>query len=134
MARARLTIDQARHLDFKDLLEAGYALLQPFEAPDMETPNDLDKRISKTLDELPDIYAWFNQLHAWFDHWADFYYNKEASGAGPSSLEYKTMRQKRDAMKQLASSAKLRYEGTSRRLTQIQSHEHEAGMPRTRRG
>lgn len=125
--RARLTLDDAKDLDFKDLLERGYDILAEYEAPDMETPQMLETRISKTLDELPDVYAWFLQLHAWFDHWSDFYYRQDKTG-----LEYKGFRQRRDALEKLAGAAKLRYEGTSRRLTQILGSQEETRMPRTR--
>lgn len=130
MARQRLTLDQARHLDFDDLSKAAYGLLDPYEASDMETPGELDQRIGKTLDELPDIYAWLLQLHAYFDHWAEFNMNQY----GAKNLDYKQMRIKRDLMENCAKAAKLRYEGTSRRLTQIKDHDDESRMPRGRRG
>lgn len=130
MARARLTLEDARHLDFLPLSESAYGLLKPYEAPEMETPIQLEARIGKTLDELPDIYGWFLQLHAWFDHWAEYYMNTN----GPKDLTYKDHRVKRDLFADCASAAKLRYEGTSRRLTQISSHDDESRMPRGRRG
>lgn len=132
MTRERLTLDTAKDMPYDQLIQKAYDLLAVYEAPEAETPSELDRRISQTLDQLPDLYAWFNQLHAWFSHWADFYYNKEQSGCGPSSLEYKGMKNKRDAMEKLASSAKLRYEGTSRRLTQLMGRDEEARMPRGR--
>lgn len=128
MARARLTIDQAKAMEYQQLITVGYAMLEPFQPPEVETPAELDRRIAKTLDELPDYYAWFLQLHAYFDHWADFYMDQY----GGKHLDYKAMREKRDAMADIASAAKLRYEGTSRRLTQIQGAEHESRMPRGR--
>lgn len=129
MARPRLTIDDARHLDYKDLTERVYSLMEPFEAPEgMESETELEARISKTLDQLPDIYAWLNQLHAWFDHWTDFYYQQH----GRNDLDYKVYREKRDMLEKAASSAKLRYEGTSRRLTQLLGAHDESRMPRSR--
>lgn len=128
MARTRLTVDDARHMPYADLLEAGYSILAEFEAPELETPAELDRRISKTLDQLPDIYAWFRQCQSYFDHWTDFMMNQH----GGKDLEYKSMRQRRDAMEQMASAAKLRYEGTSRRLTQIHGAQEESRMPRGR--
>lgn len=128
MTRARLTLDQARHMDFDSLSKAVYALLTPYEAIDVETPEELERRIGKTLDELPDIYAWILQLHAYFDHWTEF----QADQFKRTSMEYKEYRIKRDLMENAAKAAKLRYEGTSRRLTQISSHQEEARMPRGR--
>jgi hypothetical protein len=129
--RARLTIDQAREMPYLDLIQTGYGLLAAYEPPEIETPSQLEARISKSLDELPDLYAWFNQCHAYFAHWSDYYYTAD-SGFGPRSLEYKDMKNKRDAMEKLASSAKLRYEGTSRRLTQLMGRDEESRMPRGR--
>lgn len=126
--RQRFTLDEARHASHAELLERCAALLRPYEAEENETPEQLEARISKTLDELPDVYGWFQQLRGWFDHWTDFY----MAQMGNKSLDYKAMRQKRDAMEHFASAAKLRYEGTSRRLTQIQGHQDEASMRRGR--
>lgn len=124
MSRRRLTIDQARHLPFEDLVREVYGLLEPFEAPEIETPDERDTRIGKTLDLVPDIYAWFLQLHAYFDHWTEW----QANQLGQRALEYKDMRVKRDLMENAASAAKRRYEGASRRLTQERDHEEAASM------
>lgn len=126
--RQRLTLDSARMMDFGELSERAYGLLIAYEAPGMETPTQLETRIGKTLDELPDIYAWLLQLHAYFDHWTEFFANQY----GMKSPDYKDMRIKRDLAENVAKAAKLRYEGTSRRLTQISTHEAESRMPRGR--
>jgi hypothetical protein len=124
----RLTIDRARHLEYESFVDEVYALIEPYESRhDGETQQELERRISKTLDELPDVYAWINQLHAWFDHWTDFWYRQDKT-----SLEYKAFRNKRDMLEKAASSAKLRYEGTSRRLTQVLGQQEETRMPRGR--
>ena len=122
MSRQRLTLDGARHLNYEDLVSAAYGLIEAYEGPEVETHDELEKRISRTLDELPDVYAWLNRLHAYFDHFTDF--NKDQYGQ--QSLDFKLMREKRDAMEKAASSAKLRYEATSRRMTQLQRHEEES--------
>ncbi len=128
MTRARLTLDMARVMNFDELSKTMYGLLEPFEAAEIETPSMLETRIGKTLDELPDIYAWMLQLHAFFDHWVEWQGNQY----GMKSLEYKEYRIKRDLAENVAKAAKLRYEGTSRRLTQISAHEAESRMPRGR--
>lgn len=125
--RTRLTLDEAKKLPMEDLIERVYGMIESYEAQPPETPDQLEQRISRTLDELPDVYGWINQLHAWFDHWADFYYSQNKSG-----LEYKSFREKRDMCEKAASSAKMRYEGASRRVTQLMRHEDEAKMPRGR--
>lgn len=115
-------------MGFEELSVTMYGLLVPYEAAEIETPAMLETRIGKTLDELPDIYAWMLQLHAYFDHWTEWHMNQY----GQKSLEYKEYRIKRDLAENVARAAKLRYEGTSRRLTQIRDHEAETRMPRGR--
>lgn len=128
MSRPRLNIDEARSLDFNDLAERAYALLQPYESPATEVESQRETRIGRTLDEVPDIYAWLLQLHAYFDHWTEFNMNQ----FGRTDLRYKEMRVKRDLMENVAKAAKIRYEGTSRRLTQLHKLEDETKMPRGR--
>jgi hypothetical protein len=128
VTRQRLTLDEARHLDFGDLSARAYAILADYECSGAETPNELESRISRTLDELPDLYAWFLQLHAFFDHWTEWNANQH----GMKALEYKEMRIKRDLMENVAKAAKLRYEATSRRLTQTMASQEETRMPRGR--
>lgn len=123
-----MTIEDARTMTHVALLDTGYQLLKEYESPGAETLDELEARIGKTLDELPDLYGWFMQLHSYFDHWADFFMNQN----GPKDLEYKAMRQKRDAMRDLASAAKLRYDGSSRRLTQLMGADAESKMRRGR--
>jgi hypothetical protein len=128
MTRARLSLDEAKTLPYDQLLARAYALLEPYEMKqDMETPTELEHRISKTLDEAPDVYAWLLQLHAWFSYWADFFYGQDRGGT-----QYKEYKNKRDLFEKAASACKMRYEGTSRRLTQLQRHDEESRMPRTR--
>jgi hypothetical protein len=129
MTRQRLTIDTAKHMDAQTLTESVYGLLEPYEMhQDLETEAETEHRIAKTLDEVPDLYAWFLTLHAYFDHWTDAF--KELYGQ--QDTRYKAMRQKRDLCEKAASAAKLRYEGTSRRLTQMTSHREETNMLRSR--
>jgi hypothetical protein len=129
VTRRKLTLDAARTMDFDDLVSAAHAMIEPYEVDgEAETPEELDKRIDRTFDELPDVYGWLLQLESFFDHWTDFFANQY----GLKSLEYKAMRQKRDAMERAAKAAKLRYDATSRRLTKMQSHERESQLPRSR--
>lgn len=125
----RLTITDAKDMPYAELLDAAYDLVNQYAVP--EEPETMDARVDRlerSLDELPDIYAWLLQLESWFDHWADLY----AAQFNQRSLEYKQMRERRDAMAKAASAAKLRYEGASRVLTKIMNFEVENRMPRSR--
>ena len=126
----RLTIDSARQLPFQDLAEAVYGMLTEFEArhDGEETPQERDDRISRTLDRLPDVLAWIWTLHAYFDHWTDGFRASE----GGQSENYKLYREKRDLCEHAASAAKLRYEGASRRITQMEAHSEAAALSRSR--
>ena len=125
----RLTITDAKDLPFEKLLDSAYGLINDYAVPLEGEPTQIRiDRLERSLDELPDIYAWLLQLESWFDHWADMY----ASQFGFKSLEYKQMRERRDAMSKAASAAKLRYEGASRVLTKVMAFEVEPRMPRSR--
>lgn len=129
MAPPRLTIADAKAMPYADLLDAAYGLVDQYAVPEeQETTDQRVERLERSLDELPDIYAWLLQLESWFDHWADLY----AAQFNQRSLEYKQMRERRDAMQKAASAAKLRYEGASRVLTKIMNFEVENRMPRSR--
>lgn len=124
----KLTVARAQELSFQDLLEECDALVERFEKPEHpETREDQLKRLSSTLDEVPDIYRWFLTLESYFAHWADAYADQFTN----KSIEFKKMRQKRDAMENAAKAAKLRYEGASRLLT-LEMGFDESGMPRGR--
>lgn len=124
----KLTVIRAQALPFQDLLEQCDALVERFEKPaHPETKEEQLERLSTTLDEIPDIYRWFVTLESYFAHWAD----ANADQYGPRSIEFKKMRQKRDAMENMAKAAKLRYEGASRLLT-LEMGFDESGMPRGR--
>ena len=125
----RLTIADAKDLPFEELLDSAYGLMRQYSVPSENEPVHVRiERLERSLDELPDIYAWLLQLESWFDHWADLY----AAQFNLKSLEYKQMRERRDAMSKAASAAKLRYEGASRVLTKIMAFEFEPKMPRSR--
>lgn len=128
MTRNKLTIAKARDLAFQDLIEECDKLLEPYEKPDAGETKKLQlARLSLTLDEVPDLYRWFLTLESWFSHWADAHGDQY----GPRSIEFKKMRQKRDAMENAAKAAKLRYEGASRLLT-MEMGFAEDGMPTSR--
>lgn len=108
-----------------------YEVIGKYDAPGdgvPETPEQLDRRISLTLDEAPDVHSWLLHLHSYFAHWTSGY--DQTHGRG--SDEYKDMIIRRDAIKNAASAIKLRYEATSRRLTQIMAAADEAKLPRGR--
>lgn len=123
----RLTISNARSMDFEDFVEALDALMEPYMPPDAETPKEKIDRLSKTIDEAPQIYRWFLQLQSYFDHWTD----AEGDMNGTRSIEFKLMRQRRDACERAGSAAKKVYEGASRLITVIEGFD-EQGMPRSR--
>lgn len=128
MTRRKLTIDRARELPFQDLVEECDTLTERYAKPDgPETKEEQLERLSTTLDEVPDLYRWFLTLESYFSHWADA--NMDQHGKG--SIEFKKMRQKRDAMENAAKAAKLRYEGASRLLT-LEMGFDDSGMPRSR--
>lgn len=126
----RLTVSTARTMDFEDLVQACDDILETYAAPEgAETPEEEHARVSRTIDETPDVYRWFLTLHSYFDHWTD----AEAHKWGMKSIEYKWMRERRDAMERMASAAKRRYEGASRLVT-IRENFDPTGMPRSRGG
>jgi hypothetical protein len=117
-------------MDYEDLIESSDAILAAYDAPtagEFEQPGQRIARLGRTIDEMPDIYRWFLTLQSYFDHWTD------AAGDlnGTRSIEFKLMRQRRDAMERMASAAKKRYEGASRAITVIEGFDAE-GMPRAR--
>ena len=125
----RLSFDDCKTMPFEQLMKRVYDTLDHYAAPTgPETAAELDVRISKTLDELPDIYAWMLHLWSYFAHWTSGFEQTE----GRSSDHYKDMIIRRDAMAKAASAAKLRYEATSRRLTQLLDAKEEAKLARGR--
>jgi hypothetical protein len=128
MSRNTLTVARAKDLAFQDLVEESFALLGPFEKPEgPESKEQQLERLSRTLDEIPDIYGWLLTLHSYFSHWTDAWGDQY----GTRSSEFKMMRQKRDAMENAAKAAKLRYEGASRLLT-LEMGFDSTGMPTSR--
>jgi hypothetical protein len=126
----RLTVSSARELDFEDLIRTCDELLVQYDVPEsMETPDQEFARLSKTIDETPDLYRFFLTLQSYFDHWTD----AAADMYGMKSIDYKFMRERRDAMERMASAAKRRYEGASRMIT-LRENFDPTGMPRTRGG
>lgn len=123
----RLTISNARTMDYEDFVEALDALMEPYTPPSSETQKEKIDRLSRTIDETPTVYRWFRQLQSYFDHWTD------AAGDmnGTRSIEFKMMRQRRDACDNAASAAKKIYEGASRLITVIEGFD-EQGLPRSR--
>lgn len=125
----RLTIAQARDFAFEDLIEATDKLLEPYAPADNETPAMRRDRISRTIDEVPELYRWFLTLQSWFDHWTDAYGDQ----FGLRSKEFKQYRERRDAMERAAKAAKMRYDGASRLVTVLTGFDPE-GMPQGRKG
>lgn len=123
----RLTVSNARELDYDDFVQALDVLLEPYAPPSSETQKEKIDRLSRTIDEVPTIYRWFLTLQSYFDHWTD----AEGDMYGTRSIEFKLMRQRRDACDRAASAAKRVYEGASRLITVIEGFD-ETGMPRSR--
>lgn len=131
MLPRKLTISTARDMSFEDLVQTADAILEQYAAPaeggKMEMQQEQLDRLSRTIDEMPDIYRWFLMLQSYFDHWTD----AEGDMWGTRSIEFKMMRQRRDLMDRMASAAKRRYEGASRTITVIEGFD-ESGLPRSR--
>lgn len=126
--RPKLTVVSAREMPFEELVLEADRIVEQYAAPDgMETEPERMERLSRSIDELPDVYRWFLSLESYFDHWTD----AMADMHGRNANEYKAMRQRRDAMKNAASFAKRRYEGSSRLVTMILGQDPEQ-MPRGR--
>lgn len=126
----RLTVSTARTMDYTDFVEAMDNIMEPYAPPAegrAETQQERIDRLSRTIDEMPTVYRWFLQLQSYFDHWTD----AEGDMNGTRSIEFKLMRQRRDASERAASAAKRMYEGASRLITVIEGFD-EQGMPRTR--
>lgn len=128
MTPTRLTITDVRDLPFEDLIERCDAIIASYEAPEAELHDARMARIDRSLDELPDVYRWFIQLWSFCGHWKDAM--KDQFGQG--SNEFKLWRQREDAMERFARATNLRYEGTSRVLTKLQSEDPDR-VPTTRR-
>lgn len=113
-------------LKFEDLAEYCEGLLRPFEAEPDESPIQLDARLNKSIDELPDVYTWFMSL---------FHRQVNATESvslvhGVRSAQFKKERVKKDFLEDMARAAKLRYDGASRRITRIQMDRER--MPHTK--
>lgn len=130
MARTTITNAEARDLDHQELITRVDAILSQYDKPnEPETEQARVERLSRTIDEMPEIYRWLLGLQSWFDHWADAM--KDQFNA--NSKEYKRNRQRRDFFEKAASAAKQRYEAASRLITIMTSFDT-TGMPRSRRG
>lgn len=129
MAHATITNQDARDLPHEDLMARVEALLSQYDAPTQpEEQADRIARLSRTIDEMPEIYRWLLELQSWMDHWTDAINDQ----MGTKDRRYKTMRQRRDFFEKMASAAKQRYEAASRLITIIQGFDP-TGMPRQRR-
>jgi len=129
MSRPTITNEDARDLEHEALIERLEEQLAIYDQPSQpETQAERLERLSLTIEEMPEIYRWLQQLWSWGDHWADSL--KDMFGGG--DRRYKAMRQRRDLFEKMASSAKMRYESASRQITLLTAFD-ETGMPRTRR-
>lgn len=127
--RASISNQDVQHLEHEELLNRLEEMLAVYDSPSgPELHSDRHKRLSRTIDEIPEIYRWLIHLFSWADHWTDAM--KEMNGQ--SDRRYKALRQRRDLLDKMASSAKMRYESASRQITLISAFD-ENGMPRSRR-
>jgi hypothetical protein len=129
----RLTLDELRKMSMKDMLEACYARLAVYDGPlpnEAESEQQRNVRIGRTLDELPDLHSFFLHAKGWHNHWVSHYSIEK--GYGVRSQEYKENKERYDAFDDLARACRLRYEATSRRLTQMTSEWDAANAPRSR--
>lgn len=124
----RISSHDLRNITMFDLLDHIDAMMQPYEAKQGETRDEKLDRWSRTLDEMPDVYAWFNHCFAVFDWLTD----RCKELYGQSDSRYREARQRRDASERAASSAKLRYQGASREITLALGVADEAQMTRHR--
>ena len=132
MARAVITNQEALTIEHGEILERVDALLAEYDSPPMgtaETESARLTRLSRTIDEMPEIYRWLVGLWSTCDHWTD----AMADQFGMKDHNYKKMRERRDLFEKMASAAKMRYESASRVIT-ILSGFDPTGMPRSRRG
>lgn len=127
--RSNISFADARDLPFEDLEERVEVMLSTYDKPDVETGEQKLERINRTIDEVPQIYRWLLQLHSWCDHWCD----SMNEMFGIKDPRYKALRQRRDFFEKMASAAKMRYEGASRKIT-IELGFAPDGLPRSRRG
>lgn len=129
MARTVITNQEARDLDHEELLNRIEAMLDEYAPPTApEPPEQRVARLSRTIEEVPEIYRWLLQLWSWMDHWTD----ATNDMFGRTDRRYKALRQRRDLFEKMASAAKMRYESASRQITLMQGFD-ETGMPRSRR-
>lgn len=110
-------------------MQEADALIEEYSPGEHETPVERQERITRTLDEVPEVYRWLLTLQSWYDHWTDAY--GDQSGRG--SRDYKKHRERRDAMERAAKAAKIRYDGASRLVTVLTGFDP-TGMPTGRRG
>lgn len=129
--RAGISNTEVRDLDHEELMARLNALLAAYDSPEGGAELQADKiaRLSRTIDEMPEIYRWLISLHSWLDHWTD----AMADQYGRNANEYKKHRQRRDLLEKMASVAKMRYESASRTITRLTAFD-ESGMPRSRNG
>lgn len=72
MAKPNLTVHEAKELDYLELIERIDLIMSSYDAPaGNETAQEQHARLSRTLDEMPDVYRWFLILEGYFDHWTD---------------------------------------------------------------
>lgn len=124
----RISSHDLRNITMFDFLEHIDLMMAPYEAKDKESRDQKLDRWSRTLDEMPDVYAWFNHCFAVFDWLTD----RCKELYGQSDSRYREARQRRDAAERAASSAKLRYQGASRQITLVLGVADEAQMSRHR--
>ena len=124
----RISSRDLQDITMFDLLGHIDQMLEPYASKQGETKDQQLDRWSRTLDEIPDVYAWFNHMFGIYDWLTD----RCKELYGQSDSRYREARQRRDAAERAASSAKLRYQGASREITITIGVTDEAQMSRHR--
>ena len=123
-----LSLQRLKDTTVHELIEHFDEILAPYAIGANVTPDERMAIANRTIAEMPDIYAWANTVHTYFDWLTD----REAQLENMKSPLYKEARQRRDAAERIASVCKMKYQAASRLVTIRMHEDEEKDMPRTR--